>query len=162
PVSVARRGNFLLMTQRNGTFYESDAREALRLVVASKQSLKAALEPVKDWLEQQDLAGICTDKGVSHGLGLFMAGGGGAASSDTRSRTGCFQPASPAHKKTVRLFPCGVSTNKNPAGRPPPPVHSHPEGDYPKWIAKADPADDSVLKMFPDASKFGVAVARIS
>src|SRR5262249_46460022 len=107
PVSVARRGNFLLMTPRNGTFYESDGKEALRFVVASKQSLKSALEPVKDWLEQQDLAGICTDKGISHGLGLFMAGGGGAASSDTKSQAGQLKAAFADLEKNMRLVAFG-------------------------------------------------------
>jgi hypothetical protein len=162
PVSVARRGNFLLITQRDGTFWPSNAKESLRMIVASKQSLKTALQPAKTWLDEQDLAGICTDKGISHGLGLFMAGGGGAASSDTKGQADQLKGAFADLEKNVNLVAFGGKIEDNLAWRLSTALHFKADGEYAKWIAKAEPADDAVLKMFPDAPKFAVAVARIS
>jgi len=162
PVSVARRGNFLLITQREGTFWESNAKEALQSVVASKQSLKTALQPAQTWLDEQDLAGICTDKGISHGLGLFMAGGGGAASSDTKGQAEQLKGAFADLEKNVNLVAFGGKIDGDLAWRLSTALHFKADGEYAKWIAKAEPADDTVLKKFPDAPTFAVAVARIS
>jgi len=67
----------------------------------------------------------------------------------------------PTSSKNLKLIAFGGKIDKSLAWSLSTALHFQPDGDYAKWIAKAEPAD-GLLKMFPDAPKFVAAVARVS
>src|SRR5262249_51244535 len=111
---------------------------------------------------QQDLVGICTDKGVSQGLAPAMAGGGGEAEQDTKGQTRQLKTVFADIEKNMRFVAFGGKIDDTLSWSLSTAIYFQPDGEYAKWIAKAEPADLGLLRMFPDERKYLTAVARIS
>src|SRR5262249_27885966 len=143
PVLVARRGDFVLLAP-------PESRAGLEAVLHSKKNITASLRPVQDWLDEQDMAGICTDRGVSTGLAMFLNGPGGGAESSTQGQVRQLRENFAEVEKNVQLIAFGASIEKDGHSRLATRVQFQPEGSYAKWIAKAEPLREKLLARFPD------------
>src|SRR5947209_1151331 len=79
PVLVARKGSFVLLALPKH-------RQALERVLQSTKGIASAVQPARGWLAEQDIAGICTDKGVQVGIAMMLGTPWGGAASDTRGQ----------------------------------------------------------------------------
>src|ERR1700677_2492258 len=66
PVLVAMKGDFVLLASL-------DDRDALEQILDSKQSVAASAQPAREWLDEQDICGVCTQHGVEFGIGMGLA-----------------------------------------------------------------------------------------
>jgi len=155
PVLVARRGDFVLLAP-------PESRAGLEAVLHSKKSITASLQPVQDWLDEQDMAGICTDHGVSTGLAMFLNGPGGGAESSTQGQFRQLRETFAEVEKNVQLIAFGAVIEKDGHSRLATRVQFQPKGSYAKWIAQAEPLREKLLARFPDQPQFATALARIS
>jgi hypothetical protein len=155
PVLVARRGDFVLLAP-------PESRAGLEAVLHSKKNIIASLQPVQDWLDEQDMAGICTDHGVSTGLAMFLHGPGGGAESSTQGQFRQLRETFAEVEKNVQLIAFGALIENDGHARLATRVQFEPEGSYAKWIAKAEPLREKLLDRFPDQPHFATALARIS
>ena len=155
PVLVAKRGDFVLLATPG-------SRASLEAIVNSKRSIAASLQSVQDWLDEQDMAGICTDKGVSTGLAMFLNGPGGGAESSTQGQFRQLKETFAEVEKNVQLIAFGAQIEKDGHSRLLTRVQFQPEGSYAKWIAKAEPLREKLLARFPDRPQFVTVLARIS
>src|SRR5262245_54097076 len=68
-VLVARKGDIVLLAS-------PENRELLQQVLNARKSVTASLRPAREWMENQDVAGVSTDHGVKAGLAMILAGVG--------------------------------------------------------------------------------------
>lgn len=155
PVLVAKRGDFVLLAP-------PESRAGLEAVIHSRKNIAASLQPVQDWLDEQDMAGICTDHGVSTGLAMFLNGPGGGAESSTQGQFRQLKETFAEVEKNVQLIAFGASIEKDGHSRLATRVQFQPDGSYARWIAKAEPLREKLLARFPDQPQFATALARIS
>ncbi len=155
PVLVARRGDFVLLAP-------PESRAGLEAVVRSSKSITASLQPVQEWLDKQDMAGICTDHGVSAGLAMFLNGPGGGVESSTPGQFKQLKATFADVEKNVKLIAFGGQIEKAGHMRLATAVHFQPDGSYAKWMAQAEPLQGKLLARFPDQAQVVTALARIS
>src|SRR5262249_54681994 len=65
-ILVAKKNEFALLAP-------PENREALQHVLSASKSIAGVAQPAHDWLAEQDIFGVCTDKGVKFGLALMLA-----------------------------------------------------------------------------------------
>jgi uncharacterized protein (TIGR03067 family) len=155
PVLVAKRGDFVLLAPPQG-------RAGLEAVVNSKKSVAATLQPVQDWLAEQDIFGICTDHGVSAGLAMFLQGPGGGVQTSSPGQYAQLKATFAEVEKNVKLIAFGARIDNDGHARLATAVHFQPEGSYARWVAKAEPLGGKLLARFPDQPQLVTALARIS
>ncbi|MBO0700892.1 MAG: hypothetical protein J2P46_21030, partial [Zavarzinella sp.] len=152
PVIFSKRGDFVLLARPRD-------RDALDKVLKSKQSIAPALQPAREWLDQQDISGVCTQRGL-HKAGLFMMGAG--VESGTPEQVGGLKDTFAEVEKNVKLI--AFAGNIDHAGHPRllARVYFDPDGAYAKWIAQVQPADGSMLARLPDRPFLLAGLARVS
>ena len=155
PVLVAKRDDFILLTHTGG-------RAGLEAVLNSKKSIAATLEPVRDWLDKQDMSGICTDHGVRTGLAMFLGGPGGSVETSSPGQFAQMKATFAEVEKNVKLIAFGGQIEKDGHARLSTAVHFQPDGSYAQWIAKADLLERTLLNRLPDQPQLVTALARIS
>src|SRR5206468_1030012 len=76
------------------------------------KSLTAALQPARDWMEKQDVAGASTHNGVKAGLAMMLAGPGGGVGSSTEGQEARMKETFAEVEKNVQLIAFGASIEK--------------------------------------------------
>jgi hypothetical protein len=155
PVLVARRGDFVLRAP-------PESRSGLEAVVRSNKSIAASLRPAQAWLDEYDMAGICTEHGVSAGLAMFLNGPGGGVETSTPGQLEQLKATFAEVEKNVKLIAFGGRIDKEGHPRLATAVHFQPDGSYARWVAQAEPLHGKLLARFPDRAPLVTAQARIS
>jgi hypothetical protein len=155
PVLVARKGDFALLAP-------PEQRAALEQVLNSRKGITAAVQPARDWLAEQDIAGVCTHHGVQVGLAMFLGGPGGAVQGSTPGQYAKLKATYAELEKNVKLIAFGgrLGTDGNP--RLLTRVYFEPDGSYARWLAKAEPLQGKLLAHFPDQPYLVAGLARLS
>jgi hypothetical protein len=146
PVLFAKRGDFVLLARPKD-------REALEHVMKSKTSIAASLQPAREWLDQQEISGVCTQHGVRK-AGLYMMGAG--VESGSPGQFAGLKDTFAEVEKNVKLIAFAGNVEQGGHPRLSTRIYFDPEGSYAKWIAKVQPADGSMLARLPD-QPFAVA-----
>jgi hypothetical protein len=154
-VLVAKRGDFVLLAS-------PDNRQGLETILSSRKSIAASLQTAQDWLAEQDVCGVCTEHGVKVGLGMFFGGPGGAAQSTTPGQAARIKETYAEVEKNLKLVAFGGRIEKAGHWRLLTRAYFEPQGPYAKWLAKAEPADGTLLAQLPDQPYMLAALARIS
>jgi hypothetical protein len=152
PVLFAKRGDFMLVATPS-------ERDALERVLASKTSIAAAVQPARDWLAEQDISGVCTQRGVKE-VGVILMGVGVASSTEGQAKR--MKETFAEVEKNVKLIAFGGRIDEPGHWRLATRVYFDPEGSYAKWIANAPPAEGKVPTALPDQSYVFAALARLS
>lgn len=105
PWLVARKGDFAVLGS-------PDQRELLEKVLSSPRSMRAALQPARDWLAEQDICGVCSHKGVHAGLAMLLAGPGGGVVSTTSGQYGKMKATYAEVEKNVKFIAFGARIDK--------------------------------------------------
>jgi hypothetical protein len=151
-VLFAKRGDFVLLARPKD-------RGALEQVLKSQKSIAASVEPVREWLDQQHISGVCTQRGL-HKAGLGMMGAG--VEDDTPGQFGSLKDTFAEVEKNVKLIAFGGHIDEGGHPRLLARVYFDPEGTYAKWIAKVQPADGSMLARLPDRPFLLAGLAHVS
>jgi hypothetical protein len=155
PILVAKRGDFVLLAP-------PESRAGLESVLKSKKDITGSMKDVREWLDQQDIAGAITNAGVNFGLGLFIGGPGGGTGSTSPEQFNQLKATFTELEKNVKVITFGGRIEKERHWRLSTAVHFQPEGSYAKWIAQAQALDGKALANFPDEPHFALLLARIS
>jgi hypothetical protein len=155
PVLLANKGDYALIAH-------PEQRGALERVLHSRKSITSSLEPARDWLAGQDIAGVCTHQGVHVGLAMVLAGPGGAIESSTPGQHARLKETFAELEKNVRLIAFGARIEQEGHARLLTRVYVQPDGSYARWLAKAEPLRGNPLAQLPDQRYVLAAMAHIS
>jgi hypothetical protein len=152
PVLFAKRGDFVLLATPPN-------RDALERVLASKKSIRPSVEQACDWLAEQDISGVCTQRGVKKVV-LILMGVGVAGGTEGQAKR--MKETFAEVEKNVKLIAFGGRIDEPGHWRLSARVYFDPAGSYAKWIANAPPAEGKLPAALPDQSYVLAALARIS
>jgi hypothetical protein len=155
PMLVARKGDFVLLTS-------PETREPLERVLKARASVTPALKPARDWLGKQDISGVCTHHGIQVGLAMILGGPGGAVDESTPRQYAELKGTFADIEKNVQLIAFGARIEKEGHSRLLTRVYLDPNGEYAKWLAKAEPVKGKVLARLPSQQYVLAVLARIS
>jgi len=154
-VVVAKKGDFALLTV-------PDQREVLQRVLDSRQSIGRMVQPALKWLDEQDIAGVCTNTGIKVGLAMILSTPAGGAESDTRGQFEKMKATFGDFEKNVTLIAFGGRLEKEGHSRLLTRVYVEPTGPYAKTLAKAAPIEGELLSQFAEERYLLAVLARLS
>jgi hypothetical protein len=155
PVLAARKDAFVLLTP-------PDSRDGLERVLTSRKGIAALVQPARAWMDEQDVSGVCTDKGVQVGLAMLLTSPAGSAQSSTPGQYADMKAVYADVEKNVRLIAFGARFEQDGHSRLLARVCFDPNGGYAQWLAKAKALRRDILTHFPDRSYILAAEARLS
>jgi hypothetical protein len=152
---VAKKNGFALLAS-------PDNREGLQRLLSARKSIAGVAQPAQTWLAEQDIFGVCTDKGVKFGLALMLMTPAGGAGSSTPEQVAAMKATYDEVDKNVKLVAFGGRIEKEGHSRLLTRVYFNAAGPYAKWIAKAQPLEGDLLTSLPAERYLLAALARIS
>src|SRR5207249_3822188 len=141
-ILVAKKNDFALLT-------DPDNRAGLQQVLSARKSIAGVAQPAQAWLAEQDIFGVCTDKGVKFGLALMLMTPAGGAGSSTPEQVAAMKAAYDDVDKNIKLIAFGGRIEKEGHSRLLTRVYFSADGPYAKWIAKAQPLEGDLLASLP-------------
>ena len=155
PVLVALKGDFVLLAS------PAD-RDALEQILDSKKSVAASAQPAHEWLDEQDICGVCTPTGIDFGIAMFLGGPEGVIGVSTPGQLATMKTTFAEMQKNVTLIAFGTRIEKEGHARLLTRVYFEPKGSYAAWMAKAAPLAGDILARLPDQPYLVAAMARLS
>jgi len=154
-VAVAKREQFVLLAQ-------PAQKGALERVVESRESLVDTLKPAREWLGEQDIAGVCTQDGVKVGLGLFVGNPYLAAGSSSPEQAELMKETFAEAEKNVQFVAFGGHISDEGNSRLLTRAYFTPKGAYAEWMARAKPIEADLLSRLPRREFQAALLAQLS
>jgi len=155
PILVASKGDFVLLAAM-------DDRHALEKILDAKESVASVLKPAREWLDEQDISGVCTPTGVKFGIAMILAGPTGIVGSSTPGQVARMKETFAEAERNIKLVAFGSRIEKEGHARLLTRVYFDAEGSYAAWMAKATPLAGEILGRLPDQPYLVAALARVT
>jgi hypothetical protein len=154
-VAVAKRDQFVLLTL-------PAHKGALERVVEARESIVGTLKPAREWLGEQDIAGVCTQDGVKVGLGLFVGNPYLAAGSTSPEQAELMKETFAEAEKNIQFVAFGGHISDEGHSSLRTRAYFTPKGSYAEWMARAKPIEGDLLSRLPGRDYQSAFLAQVS
>jgi hypothetical protein len=151
-VLVAKREDYVLVTG-------SEHRDALQRVLSSKKNIAASLTTTQAWLDEQDIAGICTRDTALTGVIRLMMTNAKEAGADQQKR---LREIGQEIEKNFKFIAFGAKFEKEGHSRLTTRFIFQEGSRFAKWLAQAESVQPDLLGGFGDERYLFAAVAKLN